>query len=227
MEFDDLLPKEDEQMLVVGMKGTGKTTFIKNLVRVIEKKELVIIIDSKPEWDNLSPMFSNGEYKKLDVRFLFFLRKKEAKGVYVYQCNDEQKAYADENVNKIIRWAIRRGRNKKKKKEKNCTIVFDEFADFTRGPTSTYMVDKLLRQSRSKNIRLIIGSQRPSGIDLKAISESRNFIVLTLKNLKDRQRMAKEAHPYMIREVGPLQFWFYHVPERGQQATIHLVTQVS
>lgn len=227
MEFKDLLPDIDQQMLVVGMKGAGKTTFIKNLIRTISKKELVIIIDSKPEWDNLTGMFSTGEYHKLNVKFLPLLNRKDSTGIYVYQCNDEKKAFADENVDKIVRWAIRRGMKKRKEKKPNVTIVFDEFGDFTRGPSTSYMVEKLLRQSRSKNIRLIIGTQRPAKIDLLAISESRNFVVMTLQNMNDRKRLAQEVHPYMIRQVGPLEFWFYKVPERGKKAEIRLIRQVA
>lgn len=232
MQFKDLLPKLDEQMLIVGMKGTGKTTFVKNLLRVIEKKELIFIIDSKPEWENLGGMFSNREYKKLDVRFLWTLNSKGAHGIYVYQCDDAKKAFNDENIDTIIRWCIRRGKGKRdnvhpEKNIPNVTIYFDEFGDFTKGTSTSYMVEKLLRQSRSKNIRLLLGTQRPTKIDLKALTESRNFVVMTLQNYQDRKRLAQEVHPYMMRAVGPLQFWSYRIPERGQHPEIHLVTQES
>lgn len=227
MDIKDLLPEQDEQMFICGMKGAGKTTFVKNLIRPIAKKQLVIIIDSKPEWENLVPMFGNGEYHKLNPRFLFMLRKESTRGIYVYQCDPNVKAHSDKNVDKIIRWAIARGKFKKKRKKPNCTIYVDEFGDFSKGHTTSYMMDKLLRQSRSKNIRLIIGTQRPSGIDLKAITEARTFVVMTLQHLADRKRMAQEVHPYMLRMVEPLQLWFYRTPKRGEKPKIYLITQAA
>src|SRR5260221_286361 len=107
--YKDLIPNDDEQLLVCGQKGAGKTTLIKKIITLLPD-ELVIIIDSKPDWDNLASMFGankTNKPRKLDMKFLWMLNGKDAKGVYVYQTDQEIPAYADANVERLIRWCLR------------------------------------------------------------------------------------------------------------------------
>lgn len=208
--YKDILPNPDEQLFVCGQKGSGKTTLIRRLIALLPN-ELIIIIDSKPDWTDLKPMLSRSdEPKKLDIRLLWTLNKREAKGIYVYQTPYDIPAYADANVEKLIYWAI--ARYDRLKRKVGCTIVVDELGDFSKGSYTTPAMSKLIRQGRSKKVRTILGSQRPSGIPQIAVDQSQRYCVFMLMNKNDRKRMADWVHPGLEDMATNRDFWYYEVP---------------
>lgn len=223
--YKDLIPNEDEQLLVCGQKGAGKTTLIKKIIALLPG-ELVIIIDSKPDWDNLAPMFGankTNKPRKLDMRYLWALSGKDAKGVYVYQTNQEIPAYEDMNVERLIRWCLLRF--DKLKKKKGLTLVVDELGDFAKGSFTTPAMSKLLRQGRSKKVRTIVGSQRPSGIPTLAIDQAQRFCIFMLMNEDDRKRLSKWVHPGLMTMADNRDFWYYEVPRDRPRKPLTLMHQ--
>lgn len=219
-EFKDFLPDDDEQMLVCGQSGSGKTTLIREFIALLEKTELVIVIDSKPDWEGLAPMFARklkkGQARKLNPKYLWALAGEGAKGTYVYQTQDDRPAYDDPWVSIIIYWAIRRStRLKKRGKKPGLTVVIDEMGDFAKGTYTSPSVSKLIRQGRSKRIRRIIGSQRPAGIPQLAIDQAQRFCVFMLLNKNDRKRFVDWVHPELARMADGHNFWYYEIP-RGR-----------
>lgn len=208
--YRDILPNSDEQLFVCGQKGSGKTTLIRRLIALLPN-ELIVIIDSKPDWSDLKPMLAKTDKpKKLDMRLLWTLNSKEAKGVYVYQTPFDIPAYADANVEKLIYWAIKRFDRLKRKV--GCTIVVDELGDFSKGSYTTPAMSKLIRQGRSKKVRTILGSQRPSGIPQIAIDQSQRYCIFMLMNKNDRKRMAEWVHPGLDKMATDRDFWYYEIP---------------
>lgn len=212
--YEDILPNKDEQLFIAGQKGAGKTTLIRRLLALPAlKDELIIIIDSKPDWDNLAPMFGPNKKnrpRKLNMRFLWTLNDIRAKGVYVYQTHDTIPAYNDGNVDIIIFWAMKRF--KKLKKKKGMCIVVDELADFSKGSYTTPGMSKLIRQGRSKEVRTILGSQRPSGIPQTAVDQAQRYAIFMIMNKNDRKRLAEWVHPGFMNMAHNRDFWYYEVP---------------
>lgn len=224
--YQDFLPDDDEQLFICGQSGSGKTTFERELIDLLKKEELVIIIDSKPDWDNLAPMIGPNKQnrpRKLDPKLLWMLNKAEAKGVYVYQTIDTIPAYDDPWVTRIILWAIRRF--KKLKKRKGLTIVVDEMGDFAKGSYTTPAMSKLMRQGRSKRIRRIIGSQRPAGIPQLSVDQSQRFCIFMLMNRNDRKRMAEWVHPHLEKTAEGHNFWYYEIPRGRPQKPLTYIHQ--
>lgn len=223
--YKDILPNEDEQLFVTGQKGSGKTTLIKRLLKLLHN-ELIIIIDSKPDWENLKPMFSrdkSGKPRKLDMRFLWRLNSIKAKGIYVYQTPADRPAYEDPQVEYLIYWALRR--YDKLKKKKGMTIVVDELGDFAKGSYTTPAMSKLIRQGRSKKVRTILGSQRPSGIPQIAVDQAQRYAVFMLMNRNDRKRMAEWVHPGFIDMAAGRDFWYYEIPRDRPAKPLTLMHQ--
>lgn len=221
--YADLVPEETEQLLVCGQSGAGKTTLIKKLLSLL-RNELIIIIDSKPDWDHLKPMLSNtDEPRKLDPKYLWMLNNINTTGTYVYQTAFDKPAYEDKNVEKIIYWALRRF--DKLKKKKGLTLVIDEMGDFAKGSYTTPAMSKLIRQGRSKHVRRIIGSQRPSGIPQIAIDQSQRHIVFMLLNKNDRKRLADWIHPGLQQMATNRDFFHYEIP-RDHETRLTLMHQV-
>ena len=223
--YTDIVPKEDEQVFVCGQKGCGKTWLIKKMLSLLPD-ELIIIIDSKPDWDKLAPMVGpnkTGKPRKLDMKLLWMLNSKEAKGIYVYQTPTDRPAYADPNVERLIFWAI--ARFDKLKKKKGLTIVVDELGDFAKGTFTTPGMSKLIRQGRSKHVRTILGSQRPSGIPTIAIDQSQKWCVFMLMNKNDRKRMSEWVHPELINMATGRDFYFCEISHEGPERPITLMHQ--
>jgi len=227
--YADILPDETEQEFICGQSGSGKTTLIKRLLELLPN-ELIIIVDSKPDWEDLAPMFGKnpkGKPRKLDMRFLWTLNSKDSRGVYVYQCPTDRPAWADENVERLIYWALARFDRIKKwtGKKVGLTIVVDELGDFAKGSYTTPAMSKLIRQGRSKKIRRFLGSQRPAGIPQLAVDQSQRFCVFMLMNETDRKRMAAWVHPRLIEMVNGRDFWYYEVPRDRPRKPIILMHQ--
>lgn len=227
--YQDILPNDDEQVFVCGQSGSGKTTLVKRLIDLLPD-ELIIIIDSKPDWDDLAPMFgknAKGKPRKLDIKYLWTLNNKEAKGVYVYQCPVDKPAYADANVERLIYWAIARyDRIKRWTKQKvGLTMVVDELGDFAKGSYTTPAMSKLIRQGRSKKIRRFLGSQRPAGIPQLAVDQSQRFCVFMLMNEADRKRLAAWVHPRLLEMAHGRDFWYYEIPRDRPQKPLTLMHQ--
>jgi DNA helicase HerA-like ATPase len=227
--YADILPNPDEQVFICGQKGSGKTTLIKRLLTLL-KDELIIIIDSKPDWEDLAPMFGRNKGnkpRKLDMKFLWTLNSKDAKGVYVYQCPTDRPAWADANVERLIFWSIARYDRIKRwtGKKVGMTIVVDELGDFAKGSYTTPAMSKLIRQGRSKRVRTFLGSQRPSGIPQIAVDQAQRFCVFMLMNKNDRKRMAEWVHPQLEQMATGRDFWYYEIPRNRVPKPLTLMHQ--
>lgn len=227
--FADILPNDDEQIFVCGQKGSGKTTLIKKLLTLLPN-ELIIIIDSKPDWENLARMAGPNPKKKprkLNVNLLWQLNSRFAKGTYVYQCPTDRPAYADSNVERIIFWAIARYDRIKRwtGKKVGLTIVVDELGDFAKGSYTTPAMSKLIRQGRSKKVRTFLGSQRPSGIPQIAVDQAQRFCVFMLMNEADRKRLAAWVHPKLLQMASGRDFWYYEIPRDRPAKPLTLMHQ--
>lgn len=206
----DISPKRDERLLIVGRSGTGKTTILKKLIEPMARTEPVIIFDSKPDFDPVPAWKpSKNIYKKLPGMLLFGQLKP---GLYVY--HTKYPDYADPMVGRICLAALKR---------KNVTLVFDEIMDFVRGTLVPMPIAKVLRQGRSKNVRVIVGSQRPAGIPRIALTEASKVIAFRLTSQDDRLRLSKEIAPDMLQQPGPgrYDFWFMDVLSQEKAELIH------
>lgn len=229
--YADILPNDDEQLFVCGQKGSGKTTLIKRLLTLLPN-ELIIIIDSKPDWEDLAPMVGpnrKNKPRKLDMRLLWTLNSKDAKGTYVYQCPVDRPAYSDSQVERLIFWAIARFNRIKRwtGKKIGLTIVVDELGDFAKGSYTTPAMSKLIRQGRSKKVRTFLGSQRPSGIPQIAVDQSQRFCVFMLMNEADRKRLAAWVHPQLLNMATGRDFWYHEIPRDRPAKPITLMHQES
>jgi nucleoside-triphosphatase THEP1 len=223
--YQDIVPNDDEQLFVAGQKGAGKTTLIRRIIKLLPN-ELIIIIDSKPDWDNLAPMIGPNKQdkpRKLDMKLLWTLNGKEAEGVYVYQTDLDKPAYQDMNVEKLIRWAI--NRYDKLKKQKGLTLIVDELGDFSKGSYTTPAMSKLIRQGRSKKVRTILGSQRPSGIPQIAVDQAQRFCIFMMMNENDRKRLAQWVHPGLMQMATNRDFWYYEIPRDREAKPLTLMHQ--
>lgn len=210
MKVSDLMPTDDaeygaEQLFITGQKGRGKSRLTDRIIRAIppatdtKRKEhgwCVVVIDSKQDWKYDRTPFGKGLYKRLPVTDLRVVPD----GYYVYRpVTFPEKA--DAGARRVFRTALQR---------KYCVIVIDEGGDFGGGSVIPEL-GKLFRQARSKHVIVIFGCQRPTTVDLLAITESSRLICFTLGWREDYERMAKSGYPeFMQPPSGRYDFNFFN-----------------
>lgn len=196
MRLQDMLPAPDERLFMCGMSGSGKSTLMRRLMGVLPPDELTIILDSKPEyeprrwwqrWKQSGPLVlpPRVPLKVLDP------------GVYVLQT--EYPDWGDPRVTPVMLAMLKR---------KNCTLIIDEFADYCRHAWTVPAIAKAIREGRKKNVRMMIGTQRPADIALVAITEANKVACFRLRRPEDRKRMADYADPQMLQPVKKYWFWW-------------------
>jgi energy-coupling factor transporter ATP-binding protein EcfA2 len=222
IKIAQLTPKPTERLAIFGQSGSGKTTLIRQIIEPLGKYEPVIVIDTKPEWEYRKwwQLQSKEKYQALptlDVRRL-------KPGWYVYRPPTTPE-WADPGLIKICLTALKRLPKPKNDLEPGCTLVFDEFADISHGPTPAPHISKVIRQGRSKHVRLILGSQRPATIPLIGITEAIKLIALRLKSDDDRKRLAQWVDPHMREKPGPGRHDFWLKDDSLDNEVVMLIHQ--
>lgn len=225
--LEDFIPKSDEQMFISGMKGSGKTHFAKSLLSVVATKEVVIFVDTKPDFkeselvdfDDKNPLYPHRLSPKLWFLERRELGKRTAKGLYVYRNSGGRRPYDDPFIDTLITWAM-------KDEKKKVTLYFDEGADLSHSQFTTPLMDKVLRQSRSRNVRLMIGTQRPKGIPSMYVNQADKIATFFMLSKSDRKHLADNTHPAMINPPdGAYSFWYYETPKKGKPIIKHIRQQ--
>ncbi|MHA2642967.1 MAG: hypothetical protein V2G41_10000 [bacterium JZ-2024 1] len=94
----------------------------------------------------------------------------------------EVEELSPEKLDLIADWIYRR---------ENCTYYIDEVFDCCVDNYSPVYLRRVLKQGRSKNIRAIVTTQRPSRIPLDILSEAEHYFCFRLQLKDDRRRMSE------------------------------------
>ena len=181
MRLVDMLPSKDGQLFATGRKGSGKSTLVRQLMTKLGDNEIIVVIDSKHEWDlprlRIHPMMLGNKV----VRPLHFTNVKLVRnpGIYIYQ--SKYPHYYDPGVSRILVSAYNR---------KNVTIVVHEVYHFCHGANALPALAQAIVQGRAKHLRLFLESQRPANIPIICETEAEVYIEFMLQKKSDRQRMA-------------------------------------
>lgn len=199
MKLSEIAPSVDtrkggwgaEQLFICGQKGTGKSTLERKVVGSLPADEVVMLIDSKRDWPDVRQPWSRGGPSvwrfapTTDMRLL-------PAGRWVYRPSYPD--WTDAGVLRIYRTALAF----KKLRKRPCTVVLDELGDLSTGGSTPRLLGKLLRESRSMWVRLIVGCQRPADVTLLAIQEATKVAAFHLANKDNRKRLADWVDPRMM-----------------------------
>jgi energy-coupling factor transporter ATP-binding protein EcfA2 len=217
MKIDELMPEPDEQLFVAGQKGSGKSTLIRKLLDKLPRDELVIVWDTKGEWKARRRWQTwrreQAPHLLLPHTNVRLLRP----AVYIFRPHYPE--YNDPRNERLLIGALKRGK---------CTLVIDEASDLSKGTWVLPSLGKVIRQGRWKKVRLIIGSQRPSGISALCMTEATKVAAFRMRKAEDRKRMATEVDPAMAAmPKGRYDFWW--MDDRatdGREGAILITQQV-
>lgn len=219
MKLEDLAPDVDERLFIGGKSGTGKTHLTKRIAEWLAGREPVIVIDTKPDpkWDH--PKWWHFWKRKGGIQALPHFNLKRLKpGIYVYR----PKVYpewSDPGVQKILLNSLK-VKPSPKEGERVLTLIIDELTDLSRGPLAIPPLAKAIRQGRAKHVRMIIGTQRPAGVPLIAITEANKVIALKLRSSDDRKRLEQWVADEMIKTPGPGKHDFWVKTDDEERAVL-------
>lgn len=160
------LPTNKQRILIIGKTGTGKTCgAVWHLSHHDFSKKTWIVLNHKG--DDLIDSIEGAHHLELNER-----PNPKKKGLYIYHPIPE---HDDKEVTELL-WDIHR--------MGNIGVYIDEGYMI---PNRDPAMQALLTQGRSKNIPMIILSQRPTWISRFCISEADFFMVFYLADKRDRQ----------------------------------------
>lgn len=196
-----LLPPKSESAIFVGQNGSGKSYAAKTLLTDTAYKD-IIIIDPKAE---IGIRDAKYVHKPSDLT-------KVKSGVVIYQPDSEYEN--KDSYNEVFRHVYYKG---------NVLLFIDELLAVGSDDWHTYpsMLRSVYTRGRSLGISIWACTQRPSGIPLYALSESKHFFCFKLLIDEDRVRMSK----FMGKDVMniPKGHNFYHM-NTGSDDKVRLTT---
>lgn len=158
--------KSNSRLFVCGKTGSGKSYFVIN--GIIPLLSSYVLFDYKGEHNSLKALYCHS-IKELapairNVPYIVF-QPYDASGAVFNEC---------------CRLCYLKG---------NITLIIDEIGRYT---TTSYIpkwLDMVLRMGRSRNVCLILCSQRPRFINNTIISECENFLIFRLNLESDRNKL--------------------------------------
>lgn len=166
-------------MLLVGATGTGKTTLAREILRGYPA---VLVIDPKCTYDP-----QDDRYRMVrNPRSL----KWWGRGKFLHYRPDplhqSVSAYDD-----VYRWAYTRG---------EILVYTDETYLTMHHTTSPDWQRAVVTCGRELGVGAIFATQRPSGIDMRVLTESEHKVCFYLAHIDDRKRMAQEMGAVVLQD---------------------------
>ncbi len=182
-------------MLIVGTTGCGKTTLADHLLDA-SRYETILVIDPKCMYGG-----KQGKEGYHLIRRPSDLRRMRRTDCRI-QFRPDEKHQSVWDYDEVYWWAYRRH---------NVMVYTDEtFAVMNR----SYAPNGLracVTQGRELGVGMIFATQRPSGIDLRILTEAEVLAMFSLRYIKDRKRMAEWMGEEVMTPLPRYAFWFWRV----------------
>lgn len=178
----ELVPEDDEQIVVIGQTGTGKSNFLKMIIVPYIRKRQIVVIDAKHDdvWDNTGLVVSTPDklYKEAE--------KFETNPVLIYRPSgvlaSDYEAYDD-----IYQWVYDRWYT---------VIATDETTKVTEALKLRQGLDDITTRGRKRHILRAFGIQRPTGCARVVFSEAQRFYIKNVIDRRDRETVSAFAGEY-------------------------------
>jgi len=187
----------NERALLVGRTGSGKSTLARAL---LAEYDHVFVIDAKGDLELLNAIVLTSPDK---VSELEFSHRRALSDPVIYRPEPQ---YWDYRVyDRVFHWAYL---------AQNLTVYVDEIsAVMGDGYNVPQWYRALLTRGRALGIRMLSGTQRPSGIPLNVLSETDHVFLFELLLRDDRRRMAEIMGERVLSDdlLAEHAFWYYDV----------------
>ncbi len=176
-DLRSITPKKTERMIVVGATGTGKSTLVRQLlpayksVLAIDPIGYLGATDGKGHLDGYKLAQTPDEVARLGKRHKLI------------QYRPRPEFHYWEPYDQVFHWVFERGN----------TLLFNDEAyrvmrNNREAPT---WLNACSTAGRQRGVGMITCTQRPTGIDLRLLSEAEHYVCFRLRKEVDRKRMAE------------------------------------
>jgi DNA helicase HerA-like ATPase len=201
--------KPGEKVFGCAQTGAGKTVFFRHLLK---GKAYTIVVDPKHEFSWSETGKSRYDHIYTNLSDLKSGWKGPTPAIYRPDISD----LAD-GCNEFFKycWGL-----------KSVRVYIDELLDLCPTGRAGYWLAKCIKQGRSRGLSIWSGTQRPAGIPLELISESKHIFIGYLGLPQDRKRMAEASHPDVAKTiVPPFEFiYFGTVNRKPRKVSVDSVT---
>ncbi len=189
MTLEQMRPRRDQRMMIVGATGSGKTTLA---ARLLPSSGALLVIDSKCTFGGVG-----GREDLWRVSTPSQLRRLPKKATRIQYRPD----VAFQNIDaydEVFEWAFRR---------QKVFVYVDETFLVMKGTYSPDYLRACITSGRELGIGMVFATQRPSGIDQRILTESEHFAMFRLRKKLDRERMADCMGEEVERNPKGFAFW--------------------
>lgn len=195
--LQQIRPRRDQRMILVGATGTGKTTLARHLLAPFKS---VIVIDSKCTYGG-----REGEPGYERVSNPRGLRKLRA-SVDLIQYRPDELHQSVDDYNEVYRWCYGR---------QSIMVYTDEAFLVHHGSYAPDWLRACVTCGRELGIGMITGTQRPRGIDLRLMTEAEVLASFDLRHRDDRRRMAEMGGDEFLCRPPKHSFWIWRAGDQS------------
>lgn len=188
-----------ERWILLGKTGSGKTEYAKYMLRIIQQKMPVVIVDPKEFWLGKHPIWETRKKNPGNIDKPHLVDKFNPKlWVQCYQPDEED---GIEELNQFCFQVLKFG---------NRFIYFDETEGIATAHTVPAGIRKLWKTGRSKGIGAWASTQVPTGIPKIFKSQAEKFVVFKV-GAEDVDLAASIGHALKeeVAALGKYEYLFY------------------
>lgn len=195
--------KSHEACTIVGKKGTGKSVLFDILMDLLGRKNLIVLIDSKREYEHI-PVFTL-DHVSYDINEKtgkkIYARTKGVFRIYEVDMGDTKV----DDLYTITEWIA-----KLLFERENCIMAVEELGNCTKKYSRLYdcnpMLARVIQQGRARNVGFLGTTQRLQEIHTTILSESDHIICFRLTSEQDEKYMRNYIKPEYIQDLGEHEF---------------------
>ncbi len=171
-------------MLIVGKSGSGKTYFLKNLIRkTVKKDDIAVWISSLPQDIDFSDTIT---INRTDISYEKLLGAYEHLGVvYGMLTNDEIQEQMDKLA--LCLWNL----SSRIPASKHIYLIIDEAYDYYNKIKHSKQLERLIRAGRKNGISIIMATQQIIDLDLTFLKQCSYLVVFALSESNDLNKVSK------------------------------------
>lgn len=197
----NIYPKLTSRTLLVGQTGSGKTYAALKLLAHFYSVRQIQILDTKGD-DNIDKIDAP-VVERLEVITKY--NDPDEYPIVIYRPNGEELA-DPAMLDAWCQWIY----------ERESTVAYiDEVSQLGNSTKPRMGFLNLLTRGRSKDVTVLMGTQRPVGVPRIVFTETQYFYRFYLADVQDRKRVTEFTHPAMINQPkSRYGFLFYRAGDR-------------
>lgn len=200
-----------ERYCILGKTGSGKTEWVKYMLRLVSRKMPVVIVDIKEQWLGDYPVWETNKKERGTIDKPWLIDEFDPKK-WVQCLQPDELGSGDERLEKLCYELL---------KYRNRFIYFDETEGLCTANSVPQGIRRIWKTGRSKGIGAWVATQTPSGIPRIFKSQADKFFTFQV-GMEDVDLAAMIGHVERdaLAELEPFEYFFYDTKNHEQDTAI-------